>query len=187
MKVKDKRQAILQALLELVAERGLHDAPMSLVAKRSKASPGVIYHYFPSKDELIRALYFQVERLKGAAVMKGYREKSPPAQAFKKMWLNAYHFYHSHPKVAQFLDQYESSPLYQESDLGELIRDDSKFALMAALFHTTAMGGPLKNLPLSALMELSWGVASRLATRAPQVDAATLEEIADACWAAIAA
>jgi TetR/AcrR family transcriptional regulator, repressor of fatR-cypB operon len=32
--LKDKREAILQAMLELVAERGFHDAPMSLVAKR---------------------------------------------------------------------------------------------------------------------------------------------------------
>jgi AcrR family transcriptional regulator len=59
--LKDRREAILQAMLELVAERGFHDAPMSLVAKRASTSAGIIYHYFPSKDELIRALYLHVK------------------------------------------------------------------------------------------------------------------------------
>jgi TetR/AcrR family transcriptional regulator, repressor of fatR-cypB operon len=39
--LKDKREAILQAMLELVAERGFHDAPMSLVAKRANTSAGI--------------------------------------------------------------------------------------------------------------------------------------------------
>ena len=62
---KDKREAILQAMLELVAERGFHDAPMSLVAQRAGTSAGIIYHYFPSKDELIRALYLHVKAKMG--------------------------------------------------------------------------------------------------------------------------
>jgi AcrR family transcriptional regulator len=54
---RDKREAILEAMLDLIVERGFHDAPMSVLAKRSGASPGVIYHYFPSKDDLIHAVY----------------------------------------------------------------------------------------------------------------------------------
>ena len=48
-----KRDAILDAMLDIVVERGFHDAPMSLVAQRSGASAGVIYHYFASKEDII--------------------------------------------------------------------------------------------------------------------------------------
>jgi AcrR family transcriptional regulator len=41
---RDKREAILKAMLDLVVERGFDNAPMSVLAKRSGASPGVIYH-----------------------------------------------------------------------------------------------------------------------------------------------
>lgn len=33
-----KREAILDAMLDVVVERGFHDAPMSLIAERSGAS-----------------------------------------------------------------------------------------------------------------------------------------------------
>jgi len=42
---KDKEEAILEAMLDLVGEHGFHNAPMSLLAKRSGASVDVIYHY----------------------------------------------------------------------------------------------------------------------------------------------
>ena len=48
----DKRTAILEATLNLISERGFHDTPMSLIAKASGASTGIIYHYFASKEEL---------------------------------------------------------------------------------------------------------------------------------------
>ncbi len=38
---KDKEEAILEAMLDLVGERGFHNAPMSLLAERSGASVDV--------------------------------------------------------------------------------------------------------------------------------------------------
>jgi AcrR family transcriptional regulator len=68
----DKKEAILEAMLDLVVERGFHNAPMSLLAKRSGASPGVMYHYFPSKEALIHALYLRVKSAKRQGLLKGY-------------------------------------------------------------------------------------------------------------------
>ena len=52
-----KRDAILDAMLDIVVERGFHDAPMFLIVQRSGASAGFIYHYFSSKEEIIHAVY----------------------------------------------------------------------------------------------------------------------------------
>jgi AcrR family transcriptional regulator len=184
---KDKREAILQAMLELVAERGFHDAPMSLVAKRAGASAGIIYHYFPGKDELIRALYLYVKGKMGQFLVRGKLAGMPPSQAFTQVWMNAYRFYRTHQQEVKFLDQYENSPFCgTSSDIDALVRQDQNFDLLWNLFRPASAGGPLKDLPPEALQEMSLGVAARLAKRAKPLDKETLEEIAAACWKAVA-
>jgi AcrR family transcriptional regulator len=63
-----KRDAILDAMLDIVVERGFHDAPMSLIAQRSGASAGVIYYYFSIKEEIIHAVYERIRALKTEAL-----------------------------------------------------------------------------------------------------------------------
>jgi TetR/AcrR family transcriptional regulator, repressor of fatR-cypB operon len=186
MALKDKREAILQAMLELVAERGFHDAPMSLVAKRAGTSAGIIYHYFPSKDELIRALYFHVKAKMGEFLVEGQIAGMPTDQAFRRVWMNAYRFYRSHQREMKFLDQYENSPYCGSSSEAEsLVRQDQNFALLASLFRPKSAGGSLKELPLEALWELSIGVAARMAKRAKPWKTHVLEEIAASSWKAV--
>ena len=64
-----KRDAILNAMLDIVVERGFHDAPMSLIVQRSGASAGVIYYYFSSKEEIVNALYERIRALKTEALL----------------------------------------------------------------------------------------------------------------------
>jgi TetR/AcrR family transcriptional regulator, repressor of fatR-cypB operon len=184
--LKDKREAILQAMLELVAERGFHDAPMSLVAQRAGASAGIIYHYFPSKDELIRALYLRVKVKMGQFLVEGQIADMPPEQAFKRVWMNAYRFYRTHQQEMKFLDQYENSP-YSEtsSDIACLVQQDQNIALLVNLFHSRSTGGLLKDLPQEVLWDLSLGAAIRLAKRAMPFETEVLEEIAASCWRAL--
>jgi AcrR family transcriptional regulator len=185
---KDKREAILQAMLELVAERGFHDAPMSLVARRAGTSAGIIYHYFPSKDDLIRALYLHVKAKVGRFLIEGQVADMPAEQAFKRVWMNAYRFYRTHQQETKFLDQYENSPYCGGSpDMEALVRQDQNLALLLNLFRSRSAGGPLKDLPWEAVSELTIGVASRLAKRAKPLKTKVLEEIAAACWKAVSA
>ena len=185
---KDKREAILQAMLELVAERGFHDAPMSLVARRAGTSAGIIYHYFPSKDELIRALYLHVKAKMGRFLIEGQVVDMPAEQAFKRVWINAYRFYRTHQQEVKFLDQYENSPYCGGSpEVEALVQKDQNIALLLNLFRPRSAGGSLKDLPREAVAELTIGVASRLAKRAKPLKTKALEEIAAACWNAVTA
>jgi TetR/AcrR family transcriptional regulator, repressor of fatR-cypB operon len=184
--LKDKREAILQAMLELVAERGFHDAPMSLVAKRAGTSAGIIYHYFPSKDELIRALYLHVKGKMGKFLVEGQIAGMPADQAFRRVWMNAYRFYRTHQQEMKFLDQYENSPYCGGSaEVEAMTRQDQNFALLVHLFRPKSAGGSLKDLPLEALWALSVGVAARLAKQAKPLKTHILEDIAASCWRAV--
>jgi AcrR family transcriptional regulator len=56
----DKREAILAAALRLIARSGLHNTPMSAVAREAGVAAGTLYLYFPSKEAMINALYLEV-------------------------------------------------------------------------------------------------------------------------------
>ena len=75
-KPTDKKEAILQASLEIFAENGFHSSPTSEISKRANVGTGTIYRYFENKDALIEALHEEVDgRLRPAA--EGIDENAP--------------------------------------------------------------------------------------------------------------
>lgn len=52
-----RREALISAALELVAEGGPQAASVRAIAERAGVTPGLIRHYFSSKDDLNRAAY----------------------------------------------------------------------------------------------------------------------------------
>lgn len=54
---ESRRDALISAALELVAEGGAQAATVRAIAGRAGVTPGLIRHYFASKDELTRAAY----------------------------------------------------------------------------------------------------------------------------------
>jgi TetR/AcrR family fatty acid metabolism transcriptional regulator len=65
----DKRQRILDAALQVFAERGFYNAKVSEVARAAGVADGTIYLYFENKDDLLINLFedrmtFLIERLR---------------------------------------------------------------------------------------------------------------------------
>jgi TetR/AcrR family fatty acid metabolism transcriptional regulator len=50
----EKYQKILDAAVEVIAERGYFNSPVSTIAKRAGVADGTIYLYFKSKDDVLR-------------------------------------------------------------------------------------------------------------------------------------
>jgi AcrR family transcriptional regulator len=182
----DRREAILEAMLDLIVERGLHNAPMSVLAKRSGASPGVIYHYFPSKDELIRALYLHVKSTKLRNLRDGYDSGMSPQETFVHAWIKTYHFYRNHLRETRFLDQYENSPICNSCSAATKEEDEDKFILeFKRHFRSRKEGGVLNDLPPEVVKELSFGAALRLAKAPRQLSSMVLKSVASKIWIAI--
>lgn len=53
---RDRREDILQASLNLFAEKGFHGTSMRDIAKEADITEGLIYHYFASKRDLFTAI-----------------------------------------------------------------------------------------------------------------------------------
>ncbi|NPD16426.1 TetR family transcriptional regulator [Xinfangfangia sp. D13-10-4-6] len=54
---ENRREALIQAAQSLVAEGGMQAATVRAIAARAGVTPGLIRHYFNSKDELLRTAY----------------------------------------------------------------------------------------------------------------------------------
>lgn len=106
----DKKEAIFQAMLELISKHGFHSSPMSEVAKQANVAAGTIYHYFKSKDELICALYMRlrerfIENLfKNDDVSKTFKER------FRHFYLQMIQSSIENPKEFFFIEQFANSP-----------------------------------------------------------------------------
>jgi TetR/AcrR family transcriptional regulator, repressor of fatR-cypB operon len=184
---KDKRTAILEATLELIAERGFHGTPMSQVAKRSSVSAGIIYHYFENKDDLIHQLYRHIKIKFSEALIEGFPLDASWDDNFKHIWMNAYYFYVKHPQETLVLEQYENSPYaqawHEKTDLDENMR------MLIGMIESQIEAGNIHPMPMEVLYELSFGVALSLAKRqivgTLKIDAIILDSAAKACLRAV--
>ena len=53
----DRRQRILEAAVRVFAARGYHSARVGDIAEEAGVAHGLLYHYFPSKDEVLRTIF----------------------------------------------------------------------------------------------------------------------------------
>ena len=180
--MKDKRTAILEATLTLISERGFHNTPMSLIAKTSGVSAGIIYHYFANKEELINELYKEIKLEYLHATLADYSEDLPLKERFYNTWNNYIRYSLNNPIKVLFLDQFENSPLVKhvEEDFSEVV---------APFFHLFGEGledGVFISFPPLVLFELSFAPAAALMKRHfagfVNMDDELIQAVADACW-----
>ncbi len=179
-----KRDAILDEMLDIVVERGFHDAPMSLLARRSGASAGVIYHYFASKEEIIQALYERIRALKIKALLGDFSPEQAPRETFLKGCLNIYNFSRKHQREMRFYEQYEHAGF---ACTPETKHEDERVKAYARRFSRKSNGGVLKEWPPEVLQEMTLNLVIRLASQPRRLPEPLLLEIAESVWETVKA
>lgn len=69
----DARSALLDAAMALFLEKGFDDTAMEQVRQQAGVSNGSLYHHFPTKNHLARALYEQTLHAYHAAMLEVIR------------------------------------------------------------------------------------------------------------------
>lgn len=79
---ENRRQALIAATLALVSEGGGATATVRAIAERAGVTPGLIRHYFTSKDQLIAAAYrhLMTDMLDSTAMVLTYAPADPHAR-----------------------------------------------------------------------------------------------------------
>ncbi len=81
----DKREAILAAAISVFAERGL-SAPTSAISKTAGIAEGTLFTYFPTKDDLLNALYRQIKLELAEVLMSGFARKKDVRAKLQHIW-----------------------------------------------------------------------------------------------------
>src|SRR5258706_8131639 len=99
-----KRQAILDAALDLFAARGFHGTAVPLVAERAGVGAGTVYRYFASKEALVNDLFQFWKHELGRALLYEFPLAAPMRTQFHEVWTRMHRFAAVHPKAVAFLE-----------------------------------------------------------------------------------
>jgi len=79
------RERILEVAKQVFTHRGA-EASMDEIARRARIGPGTLYRHFPSRDDLLAAVYIsEVEKL--AEAQKKFSAELPPVEALRAWML----------------------------------------------------------------------------------------------------
>jgi AcrR family transcriptional regulator len=85
IKSEEKRNAILAAAAEVIAERGL-EAATSAISRAAGVAEGTLFTYFQSKDELLNALYREIKLELADAMMSDFPRRAAVRGRMQHVW-----------------------------------------------------------------------------------------------------
>ncbi len=151
MKPKDelKLEAIAQATYQCVLSRGLSALTLADIARSAGLATSTLYVYYPSKQDLLDALYERAKTVTVARLFEGDADQLSTKARIRRIWLNMLENRLNNQAELAFLEQYASSDSMSEANraLG---------ARLAAVFRGILEAGQkeetLKAVPLPFLM-----------------------------------
>lgn len=183
-----KRDAILNATLDLLASCGFHGFSIKQLAAKAGVATGTVYLYFQDRDALIRELHMDILRRFAEAMFVDHNDQLPLAEQHHHLCCNLWRFLVNNPSILLSKAQFDHLP----PDILRSQRDAawSLFAPLRALFAKGRQTGQIKDLQDDVLASLSFEPYMYLARQqligVIQIDPARLGEIITASWDAIA-
>jgi len=186
-KIKDKRKAILDSSLELIALNGFHGTSMKQIASNADVAAGTIYVYFENKNVLIHQLFIEIRKELNEVVYGGFDSEIGFKENFMTLWNQVLDYYLEYPLKYNFLEQFSNSPF-----INDVILEEGTQALAPAysLFRDAQKDGIVINLPISILIALTHGPIVAL-VKMNQIGEINIEkdinkvEVAEASWMSI--
>jgi AcrR family transcriptional regulator len=186
MEKTDKRDRVVRAALELIAEHGFHDAPMALIAQKADVAAGTIYRYFENKDMLITELYREVEEKIFSDLLNGYPMEKPVRDRFLHLGTALLRYFITHPLDFRYLEQFHNSPYGVECRRDRILGKKGGCDIFRELFEEGVSQQVMKDLPLAILFALSFGpllaVARDHILGFISLDDAVIASTSEACW-----
>jgi AcrR family transcriptional regulator len=188
MEKGDKRTAIIEAALELVAEQGFHGTPMAMIASRAGVAAGTIYRYFANKDVLIRDIYTSLEADAWAMIREEYPEDQPIRDRYLHIGRKLIGYFLTSPLEFRFVEQFHNSPYGVDCRRDKFFGKKNK-DLVTELFEEGQQQQIIKELPLPILSALTFGplvdACRDHILQFINLDETLIEQITEACWDAI--
>lgn len=185
--VTAKRSSLIQASVQVVAERGFHDAQVSLIANRAGVAVGTVYVHFKSKERLMLETYKETERRCLAAVMSDYPSPGTIRQRFFHLANRLIRHFTLFPREFLFADQFLSSPYRKLASPHYL--PEPELSDILQFFREGAEKQLFKEMPPTMLLALACGPLIQV-VRANvagylYLDDERISQTVEACWGAV--
>jgi AcrR family transcriptional regulator len=182
----NKREEIIRAARELIAEHGFHGAPMAMIAERAGVGSGTIYRYFDNKDVLIAELYRELEDRIYLFVTEGYGWDRPARERFLHLGKSLLRFFIGNPLDFRYIEQFHNSPYGASIRRDKILGERRERDVFRELFEDGVSQQIIKELPLPVLYALALGPLVRVA-RDHDLGFVLLDEpligrVVEACW-----
>jgi AcrR family transcriptional regulator len=154
---REMREAILDAARRLVADKGVGNLSMRAIAADLGYSPAALYEYFPSKEEVCRALYF--EGAEGLAGLMGRTlaelpAAATPVEAMKALGRGYRAYARRHPELFRLV--FSSGVVGFTPDETDLGKTKEGFGLLVETARRGVEGGAFVPLPPEAIATSCW-------------------------------
>jgi len=150
----DKREAIVDAALELFVERGFFGTAVPEIADRASVGAGTIYRYFESKEALVNAIYRQQKLHFAQVVLDGFPVTAPTREQFRSLWMRMAKFAADNTNAFIFLELHHHA---RYLDAESRAVENRMFDLFTGIVTGAQARGELKAGPPRLLMGLVMG------------------------------
>ncbi|MCO5382448.1 TetR/AcrR family transcriptional regulator [Methanosarcina sp. Z-7115] len=121
--VKDKRTAIMETALKLFTERGFQGTSTAQISKEAGVATGTFFNYFPTKEDLINSLYFEVKGRLSSSMEKEIESKSTFQERVRRLWSNFINWGIDNQEEFLFVGQFCSSPYITKYTREEVMKE----------------------------------------------------------------
>ena len=121
--VKDKRTAIMETALKLFTERGFQGTSTAQISKEAGVATGTFFNYFPTKEDLINSLYFEVKGRLNSSMEKEIESESTFQERVRRLWSNFINWGIDNQEEFLFVGQFCSSPYITKYTREEVMKE----------------------------------------------------------------
>lgn len=182
-----KRNKILVAAEQLLAERGFDGLSMKVLAEKAGIAAGTIYRYFDNKEMLMVELHQHIRAEAAHTIFCGWTESQNSKEKYDRLWRNAFDAVLKNPQRLAVIEMLYLIPNNTQHKI--TIFEDNIFLPMIDFYQNGINEKCFHDWPVSALVTLSFDSAINLAKKVLrqrlEMDEKVLEQVRDASWQAI--
>ena len=113
----------MEAALKLFTERGFHGTSTAEISKEAGVATGTLFNYFPTKEDLINSLYFEVKGQLSQSMCKEIEIQNSFQDKLRKIWSNLIKWGINNQEEFLFVGQFCTSPYITKFTQEEVMKE----------------------------------------------------------------
>lgn len=147
----DKEKKIFEAALKLFVEFGFHGTPTSKIAKDAGVANGTLFHYFATKETLIKELFVNIKKELNEILISKINVNNSIEESFRAVYCSTINWALNNPEKFHYIQQIHFSPhLAQISE--EEFQEQTK--MHTAFIEHAKNSNAIKNMPNDLIFTL---------------------------------